>query len=82
MSNTDDYRTGFGCDVCGGCPRCEEQEPAKVIECVFCGEMKPQDPEADDQACTPCWDSYMETCADMDAADRYTRGAEGGWCDL
>jgi hypothetical protein len=83
MSN--DYRTGFGCDVCGGCPRCESDEEPTRGECEDCEKVCDLDDEAVDEGydkCPECWARTTELWAEMDAADRYTRGAEGGWCDL
>ena len=84
MSNTD-WRTGFGCDVCGGCPRCESEEEATHGECESCLKVCELDEEALEEGheeCPECWAHTVEVWMEMDAADRRTRGAEGGWCDL
>ena len=38
--------------------------------------------EYGDPECEVCWEKTELVWSEMAAEDRYTRGAEGGWCDL
>lgn len=55
---------------------------AECIECAKTGPVTVDSLEYGDAHCAPCWDNTLDVWAEMDRADRYTRGAEGGWCDL